>query len=129
MAARRESSEPPPNQGRASDDPHPLADSYFREGAQRVPATFANRALAGPASPTQSPLPADAMLPLTVDAAGLSRLLGISPRTIRNLNASARLPRPICLGRRRLWSVREIESWLEAGAPGRDRWEALKESG
>lgn len=129
MAARRESNEPPPSRERASDDPHPLADSYFSEGADRVPATFAKRALPGPASPAHSPLPADAMLPLTVDAVGLSRLLGISPRTIRNLNASARLPRPICLGRRRLWSVREIEGWLEAGAPGRDRWEAMKESG
>lgn|SRR5262245_26881494 len=64
--------------------------------------------------------------PLTVDALGLSRLLGVSLRTIRKLSASAKLPRPIALGRRRLWSIQEIESWVAAGAPGRERWESLK---
>lgn len=63
---------------------------------------------------------------LLVDARGLAALLGIAPRTVRALNSSGRIPRPLSLGRRRLWCVREIEQWLEARAPERSRWEELR---
>jgi excisionase family DNA binding protein len=62
--------------------------------------------------------------PLVVDTLGVARLLGLSERTVRALNASGRLPRPLALGGRRLWSRRELEEWVDAGTPGRDRWEA-----
>lgn len=67
--------------------------------------------------------------PLVVDTHGVARLLALSERTVRSLNASGRLPRPLALGRRRLWSRRELEEWIEAGTPGRDRWEALRSTG
>ena len=63
--------------------------------------------------------------PLVVDTLGVAHLLGLSERTVRALNASGRLPRPLSLGGRRLWSRRELEEWVDAGTPGRDRWEAL----
>ena len=56
-------------------------------------------------------------------------LLGISPRHLWALNASARLPMPVRLGRSVRWIRAELEAWLEAGAPARDRWEATKTSG
>jgi len=64
--------------------------------------------------------------PLVVDTRGVARLLGLCERTVRALNASGRLPRALALGRRRVWPVREIEAWLEAGAPERSRWEELR---
>lgn len=72
-----------------------------------------------------TPQPPD-VYPLVVDTRGVARLLGISPRTVRALNCSGRLPRSLSLGRRRLWCLRELEDWIEAGAPGRERWEARK---
>jgi predicted DNA-binding transcriptional regulator AlpA len=64
--------------------------------------------------------------PLVTDTRGVARLLGLSERTVRALNSSGRLPRALALGRRRVWRVREIEAWLEAGAPERSRWEELR---
>src|SRR5947207_1981615 len=63
--------------------------------------------------------------PFVVDTRGVARLLGICERTVRALNSSGRFPRALALGRRRVWPVREIEAWLEAGAPERSRWEEL----
>lgn len=40
------------------------------------------------------------------------------------LNSSGRIPRPIHLGRRTLWSVEELRVWVAAGSPGRDRGSA-----
>jgi predicted DNA-binding transcriptional regulator AlpA len=70
--------------------------------------------------------PALELRPLVVDTRGVARLLGLCERTVRALNASGRLPRALALGRRRVWPVREIEAWLEAGAPERSRWEELR---
>lgn len=61
--------------------------------------------------------------PLAVDAAEAARLLGISLRHLRGLDASGRLPRPIRLGRAVRWSVAELREWLAAACPARDRWE------
>lgn len=31
-------------------------------------------------------------------------------------------PRPVRLGRRRLWSVAELRAWVESGLPNRETW-------
>ena len=120
---RASADEPPPEPRHALEDPHALHASSLPRRLEHGPGTRTtlDPQPAEPAGPTRNTLS-----PLTVDAEGLADLLGVSLRTVRKLNASARLPRPISLGRRRLWPVREIEGWLEAGAPGRDRWETLK---
>ena len=56
----------------------------------------------------------------------LAQLLQVSLRHVAAMNSSGRLPRPIRLGRAVRWLADEFHEWLEAGAPTRDRWEALK---
>ena len=64
--------------------------------------------------------------PLAFSAAELARRLDVSLRHLRRLDSAAKLPKPIRLGRSVRWPVTEIESWLDAGAPDRQRWEAMK---
>ena len=60
-------------------------------------------------------------------AAGqLATALGMSERGVRKLDRSGRIPRPIRIGRSVRWRVDEIRAWLDAGAPSRDRWEAMR---
>lgn len=65
---------------------------------------------------------------LAVDARRLAAMLGLSLRTIRRLDSSARLPRPIRIGSAVRWRCGEIEAWVAAGCPDRERWEAEKRS-
>ena len=64
---------------------------------------------------------------LAIPASKVAELLNVSERHVWALNSSDRLPQPIRLGRRVLWSRAEIAAWLEAGAPTRDRWEQIKQ--
>lgn len=63
---------------------------------------------------------------LLVTAAQAARMLGISERHFYKLHSSGRVPRPIRLGRTVRWRAAEFEQWLEAGAPNRAKWEALR---
>lgn len=63
--------------------------------------------------------------PLLVDAIKAATLCGISERTWRKLDRTVRVPRPIAVGRRRLWSVQDLRAWVAAGCPSRERWEAI----
>ncbi len=56
----------------------------------------------------------------------LAQLLKVSLRHVANLDASGRLPRKIRFGRACRYLASEFHSWLEAGAPARDQWEAMK---
>lgn len=67
--------------------------------------------------------------PLAYSAQELADRLGASLRHIRRLNSAQMLPRPICLGRSVRWPVQEIKDWMAAGAPDRQRWEAMKRAG
>ena len=59
----------------------------------------------------------------------LAELLGISERLIYGMHSSGWIgPLPYKLGRRTLWSRKEIENWIEAGLPPRVKWVALKEA-
>jgi len=64
--------------------------------------------------------------PLVVDAKRLARLLTCGVRTVRTLDTSGKLPKPLRIGGRVVWRVSEIREWLAAGAPDRDTWEARK---
>lgn len=57
----------------------------------------------------------------------LAREFRCSRRHVQAMDRDGRLgPRPVKLGRRRVWLRTEIESWLEAGAPDRLSWSALR---
>lgn len=66
---------------------------------------------------------------LLVSAVPLAALLELSRATVLKLHASGRLPSPVRLGRRVLWSRAEIAAWIEAGAPSRDRWQVMRGRG
>ena len=68
--------------------------------------------------------PAPALL--VADAAALAPMLSIGLRTLRTWDAAGRLPRPVRVGGKVLWQLSEIRGWLEAGAPDRKTWEAIK---
>lgn len=75
-----------------------------------------------PAIPSQP----QSLKPLVVDARRLAKLLGVGLRTVRTWDAAGKLPKPIKLGGRVLWRVKEIRAWLSADAPERASWEARK---
>jgi predicted DNA-binding transcriptional regulator AlpA len=65
--------------------------------------------------------------PLVADARLLAHLLSLGLRTIRSMDYSGKLPRPIKLGgSRTVWVLSEIRRWLAAGAPDRQTWESIK---
>ncbi len=66
---------------------------------------------------------------LAIDAVQLGRLLGLSMRTIRRLDSSGRIPRPVRIGGAVRWRASEIAAWLNEGCPDRQAWEAVKRSG
>lgn len=58
----------------------------------------------------------------------LAASLGISRAHIFRLHSAGKLPKPVRLGRSVRWPVREIESWLAAGCPCREKWEEIRRS-
>ena len=67
--------------------------------------------------------------PALIDAAGLAQMLSCSRRHIANLDASGRLPLAIRLGSRcKRWRVDEIQAWILADCPSRDRWNVMRET-
>ena len=65
--------------------------------------------------------------PLTVSAKQLAAILGVSLRQVCRLDEKKLLPKPLWLGGSRKWLRKEIVAFLEAGAPDRDVWDAMKE--
>lgn len=70
-------------------------------------------------------IPENASPALLVPAGRVAEMLSISPRTVHALNVTERIPAPVRLGRRTLWSVQVLEAWVLAGCPPRHRWEAM----
>lgn len=64
--------------------------------------------------------------PLAVDAIQLAALLGLSVRTVRRLDASGKLPCSVRIGGAVRWRRDEIEAWLAAGCPDRQKWESIR---
>lgn len=79
-----------------------------------------------PRLPAPTKPAAVAVSPFVVAAKALAVMLDSSERTIRTWDAAGKLPTPLRIGGRVVWRVSEIESWLEAGAPDRARWAALR---
>jgi len=64
-------------------------------------------------------------MPLLLDAAEASCLLGIGRSTFYRLDETGVVPRGVRLGRMRRWRSDELRAWIAAGCPPRVRWEAL----
>ncbi|HUU97656.1 MAG TPA: hypothetical protein VM487_18120 [Phycisphaerae bacterium] len=59
---------------------------------------------------------------LLVDSDEAAAMCGISRTMWWGLHSSGRVPAPVRLGRRTLWSVEELRGWIGAGCPARERW-------
>ena len=67
--------------------------------------------------------------PLLLSAAEAAKTLGISIRLLQSLNSSGRLPLPVRLGRRCLWSREELADWIRCGSPSREKWVQMRSNG
>lgn len=63
---------------------------------------------------------------LMADAHGVARMLGIGYRTVRTYDSAGKLPTPLRLGAKVLWSVAELREWIAAGCPDRSTWAAIR---
>jgi len=52
---------------------------------------------------------------ILIDRKEAAKLLGISTRHLITLEETGRLPRPRLLGRRKLFDVRELQTWAANG--------------
>jgi predicted DNA-binding transcriptional regulator AlpA len=74
-----------------------------------------------PSAPAQPDL-----APLLVDIVALSKLLQRSVASLHRDDVEGRLPAGLQLGGSKRWRYAEIVAWVEAGAPERRKWEAIK---
>ena len=59
-----------------------------------------------------------------------AEILSVSRSTLYQMHSSGRLgPMVYKLGRRSLLSRKELEAWVDAGMPNRDRWQEAKTNG
>jgi len=58
-------------------------------------------------------------------ARSVSRMLGLSPSTVRRLSETGMMPLPIKVGSSVLWRRSDLTSWIEAGSPDRITWSAM----
>ncbi|MCY2945261.1 MAG: AlpA family phage regulatory protein [Planctomycetota bacterium] len=63
---------------------------------------------------------------LVVRAKELAKLLSVSLVHIRRLDSAGKLPKPVRLGNCVSWRRAEIEEWLAAGSPNREKWLAIQ---
>jgi predicted DNA-binding transcriptional regulator AlpA len=67
---------------------------------------------------------------LLLSAKESAKLLGVCASHFHGLNNSGRLgPLPIRLGRRALWSRKELEAWIAHECPARRQWQEMKKIG
>jgi predicted DNA-binding transcriptional regulator AlpA len=67
------------------------------------------------------------IVPLLLRASDCAGILGISLRQVWSMHQTGALgPLPVKLGARTLWQRAEIERWVEAGCPHRERWIDIK---
>lgn len=61
--------------------------------------------------------------PLTLDSEAAAQLIGVGRTTLWKLYAIGNLPHPIRLSERVVrWRRVELEAWVSAGCPNRDKW-------
>lgn len=64
--------------------------------------------------------------PLMLDCVEAAALMGVCRATFWKLHSQGRVPLPIRFGRVVRWRRQEIEAWIAAGCPPRDRWDPEK---
>ena len=65
---------------------------------------------------------------LLLSALEAAAACGVGERLWADLNRQGRVPAPIKLGRRRLWSLAVLREWVDAGCPPRHQFEKTRRS-
>ena len=60
-------------------------------------------------------------------AKAMGEMLSLSKRQIFRLNSAGMIPAPIRIGGSVRWAASMIVEWLQAGAPDRNTWAAMRE--
>lgn len=63
---------------------------------------------------------------IAVSGNDAARLLGLSGRTWRRLDAQGLVPRAVRIGQSKRWSIEDLRQWVAAECPARARWESTK---
>lgn len=61
------------------------------------------------------------------DAQTLGQRLSLSKRQIFRLKSCGKIPAPVKIGGSVRWIESEIDQWIQAGAPDRETWEAIRQ--
>jgi len=59
----------------------------------------------------------------------VAKILGCHKSSVWSLYNSGRLPRPLRLGGMTRWRLAEINQWVMAGCPSREKWNWTDEKG
>jgi len=59
-------------------------------------------------------------------AQDLAGEMKVSLRTVRRLDASGKLPKPVLIGRSVRWPRIVLQDWIGAGCPDRETWEVMR---
>lgn len=70
----------------------------------------------------------ETLSPLMVSAEAAAELVGISVRTWHNLRSQGQTPPEIRLAGRVLWRRSDLELWISAGCPKRERFLELAQN-
>jgi hypothetical protein len=57
--------------------------------------------------------------PLLVDTTTAARMCGVCRRYWLQLDNAGKVPAPVRFGKRKLWSVKELQDWVAQGCPAR----------
>ncbi len=66
---------------------------------------------------------------ILVDAKEAARMCDMSRSTWYKLVSSGKAPRPVKLGALARWQRNELEGWITAGCPSRDKWDTMNTAG
>ena len=106
-----------------------LAVAFEAEMLSRFPTPLWGRQAAGDCTKTKgmemnTENNGDALLNVKT----LATMLGVHQRTVWHMDAAGKVPRPIHLATRTVrWRRSEINKWIDAGCPAREKWEMLRE--
>jgi len=64
---------------------------------------------------------------LVLTAAEAATLFQKSTRTWRTWDATGIIPKPMRIGRATYWRPEELKTWVAAGCPDRETWEAMQD--
>ncbi len=99
------------------------ADKSSPGHAEDLPASGDADRLGGPAGGGQA---AADVRPLLVGSRDASKMCGVSRSHWMSLHSSGLVPMPVNLGRRVMWNVRELQSWIDSRCPSREDWQERK---